>query len=55
MNSHLFARIRNKEGLSYGVGGQFAVPTQDDMGVMLAYAICAPQNAPKVEAIFKRS
>jgi zinc protease len=53
MNSHLFARIRNKEGLSYGVGSQFAIPTQDDMGVLFAFAICAPQNAPKVEAIFK--
>jgi zinc protease len=53
MNSRLFARIRNKEGLSYGVGSEFAIPTQDDMGIMFAYAICAPQNAPKVEAIFK--
>jgi zinc protease len=53
MNSHLFARIRGKEGLSYGVGGQFSIPTQDDMGVVFAYAICAPQNAPKVEAAFK--
>jgi zinc protease len=53
MNSHLFARIRNKEGLSYGVGAQFSIPTKDDMGVFFAYAICAPQNAPKVEAIFK--
>ncbi len=53
MNSRLFARIRNKEGLSYGVGSQFAIPTGDDMGVVFAYAICAPQNAPKVEAIFK--
>ena len=53
MNSHLFARIRGKEGLSYGVGGQFAIPTQDDMGLLYAYAICAPQNAPKVEAVFK--
>jgi zinc protease len=53
MNSRLFARIRNKEGLSYGVGGEFSIPTEDDMGVMFGYAICAPQNAPKVEAIFK--
>jgi zinc protease len=53
MNSHLFARIRGKEGLSYGVGGQFAIPTKDDMGIVFAYAICAPQNAPKVEAVFK--
>lgn len=53
MNSHLFARIRGKEGLSYGVGGQFSIPTQDDMSLIYAYAICAPQNAPKVEAVFK--
>jgi len=53
MNSRLFARIRGKEGLSYGVGGQFSIPTQDDMAAFIGYAICAPQNAPKVEATFK--
>jgi zinc protease len=53
MNSRLFARIRGKEGLSYGVGGQFGVPTVDDRASMIAYAICAPQNAPKVEEAFK--
>jgi zinc protease len=53
MNSHLFARIRSKEGLSYGVGAQFSIPTKDDVGVFFAYAICAPQNTPKVETIFK--
>jgi zinc protease len=53
MNSRLFARIRGKEGLSYGVSSQFSIPTQDDMAAFIAYAICAPQNAPKVEAVFK--
>jgi zinc protease len=53
MNSRLFARIRGKEGLSYGVGGQFMAPAKDDNAVFLAFAICAPQNAPKVEASFK--
>ncbi len=53
LNSRLFARIRGQEGLSYGVGGQFSIPTQDDMATFLAYAICAPQNAPKVEVVFK--
>jgi zinc protease len=53
MNSHLFARIRGKEGLSYGVGGQFSVPTGDDRSLLFAYAICAPENGPKVEAAFK--
>ncbi len=33
--------------------GQFQVPTQDDAAIFLAFAICAPQNAQKVEASFK--
>ena len=53
MNSRLFSRIRGKEGLSYGVGGGFGIPTEDDGASFTAYAICAPQNAPKVEAVFK--
>ena len=53
LNSHLFVRIRGKEGLSYGVGGQFSIPTWDDNATLYAYAICAPQNAPKVETAFK--
>jgi zinc protease len=53
MNSRLFSRIRDKEGLSYGVGGQFDIPTEDDNASFIAFAICAPQNAPKVEAVFK--
>ncbi|MFN0105533.1 MAG: M16 family metallopeptidase [Bryobacteraceae bacterium] len=53
MNSRLFARIRGKEGLSYGVGANFGVNTGTDFGVFSAFAICAPQNTPKVEAAFK--
>jgi zinc protease len=53
MNSILFSRIRGKEGLSYGVGGEFEIPTEDDNASFISYAICAPQNAPKVEAVFK--
>ena len=53
MNSHLFARIRGKEGLSYGIGGQFIIPTGDNNGVVYAYAICAPQNTPRVETLYK--
>jgi len=53
MNSRLFARIRGKEGLSYSVGGQFSIPTKDDMAALIANAICAPENAPKVESVFK--
>jgi zinc protease len=53
LNSRLFARIRGKEGLSYGVGANFSVSPATDFGIFNAFAICAPQNAPKVEASFK--
>jgi len=53
MNSRLFQRVRGKEGLSYGVGSQFSAPVQDDDARFSASAICAPENAPKVEAVFK--
>jgi zinc protease len=53
MNSRLFARIRNKEGLSYGVGSQLLAGAEDDHSLFIAFAICAPENAPKVEASFK--
>ena len=55
MNSRLFARIRDKEGLSYGVGSSFSIaPVEDrDRATFYSYAICAPENAPKVEATFK--
>jgi zinc protease len=51
--SRLFSRIRDKEGLSYGVGSQFSAPSKQDGGVFAQFAICAPQNAPKVEASMK--
>jgi zinc protease len=50
LSSRLPARIRSKEGLSYGVGSQFSVPTKDDGGTFAVYAISNPENAPKVEA-----
>lgn len=53
MNSRLFARIRNKEGLSYGVGSQLIAGAEDDHALFIAFAICAPENTPKVEASFK--
>jgi zinc protease len=53
MNSRLFARVRGKEGLSYGVGAQFMAPSEDDSAMFMAFAICAPQNAVKVEASVK--
>jgi zinc protease len=53
MTARLPDRIRNKEGLSYGVGSQFSAPIKDDGGSFVAYAISNPQNAPKVESSMK--
>jgi len=51
--SRLFKRIRDKEGLSYGVGSRFGAPVEGDSATFSANAISNPQNAPKVEASFK--
>jgi zinc protease len=53
LNSRLAVRIRQKEGLSYGVGSQFAASPLDKSGALLAYAIYAPQNAAKLEKAFR--
>jgi zinc protease len=53
MNSRLFQRIRQKEGLSYGVGAGFSASALDESGGFSASAIFAPQNAAKVEAAFR--
>lgn len=51
-NSRIFRRIRVKDGLSYGAGAQFQIPTEDDAAGLIGFAIAAPQNMPKVEADF---
>jgi zinc protease len=53
LNSRLAVRIRQKDGLSYGVRSTMAAPTTDDSGVFLTYAISAPQNSAKVESDFE--
>ena len=53
LKSRLADRIRQKEGLSYGVGSQFSAPAQDPAGLWLAFAISAPQNTAKVEVALK--
>lgn len=53
LNSRLATRIRQKEGLSYGVGSQFNAGSLDHVGTFLAYAIYAPENVDKLEAAFK--
>ena len=51
--SHLFKRVRDKEGLSYGVMSGFKAPQIDDGATFMIQAISAPQNTPKVEASVK--
>jgi len=53
LNSRLAARIRGKDGLSYGVGSQFSASSLDETGSFFATAIYAPENADKLEAAFK--
>ena len=53
MNSRLFQRVRTKEGLSYGVSSGFSASPKDDDAQFTASASSAPQNTPKVEAVFK--
>jgi zinc protease len=51
--SRLFGRIRVKDGLSYSVGSQFAIPANEKFSQFIASAQCNPQNILKVEADFK--
>jgi zinc protease len=53
INSRLFARIRGKEGLSYGISSALAVNPGDQSAMFATNAISAPENAAKVEASFK--
>ncbi len=53
LNSRLATRIRQKEGLSYGVFSGFGANALDETGGFSANAIYAPQNGEKLEAAFK--
>jgi zinc protease len=53
LNSRLATRIRQKEGLSYGVGSQLTASSLDKSGSFATYAIYAPQNSAKLEAAMK--
>jgi len=49
LSSRLGDRIRQKEGLSYGVGSQFHASSMDPRGTVVLFAICNPLNMSKVE------
>jgi len=53
LSSRLATRIRQEEGLSYGVGSQVVAPPIDDSGLFLTFAIFAPENADNVVAAFR--
>ncbi len=50
LNSRLAARIRQKEGLSYGVGSFLYASPKDKSGAFTSYAIYNPDNKAKLEA-----
>ena len=53
LNSRLVTRIRQQDGLSYGIGSEFAASDLDDVGRVVTYAAFAPENADKVVAAFR--
>ncbi|MDT7806216.1 MAG: zinc protease [Acidobacteriota bacterium] len=53
LNSRITARLRQKEGLSYGSGSNLNVSALDQYGRFTATAIYAPQNVERLETAFK--
>jgi zinc protease len=53
LNSRLATRIRQKDGLSYGVGSSLSAGAMDEVGSFVAYAIHAPRNAGRLEAAMR--
>ncbi len=54
LNSRLADRIRDQEGLSYGVGGRFQASDLNEQASFLAYAMFAPENRDRlVEVMFE--
>jgi zinc protease len=53
LNSRLATRIRQKEGLSYGVGGGFSANALDRYATFNAQMIYAPQNLAKLGQAFR--
>ena len=52
LNSRLAVRIRQKDGLSYGVGSSFSADARDKTAMLRAYAIYAPENVEALEKAF---
>lgn len=50
LSSRLTDRVRQREGLSYGVGSFLQADSLDPRGSLVMFAICNPENMAKVEA-----
>ena len=53
LNSRLATRIRQKEGISYGVGSWVSADDMDKTGSFGSYAIYNPENSDKLIACYK--
>ncbi len=53
LNSRLAVRIRQKEGISYGVGSSLGGGAFDKSGMFITFAIYAPENVVRLEQAFK--
>lgn len=53
LNSRLAVRIRQKEGISYGVGSGLSASPLDSAGAFQTFAIFAPENAQRLEQAFR--
>ena len=52
LNSRLAARIRQKDGISYGIGSFFSASPRDRDATFGSYAIYAPQNSKRLTTAF---
>lgn len=52
LNSRLAVRIRQKDGLSYGVGSGFSAQALDSAAMLQVYAIYNPENVVRLESAF---
>lgn len=54
LNSRLAVRIRQKEGISYGVGSNFNAGSLDPVANFQSFAIYAPENLARLEQVLQR-
>ena len=52
LNSRLATRIRQQEGISYGVGSGLSTASLDSAGTLMVNAIYNPENVVRLEAAF---